>query len=237
MTAASYWPWWLGAASLGAVTVSSCIVARRPLGVSGILGRFVRLREELAVERQRRAAAADHAALEAALLAATADAFGAAAPVAPGAARDALEAAPPGCAGGEGACGSAPEASARGPARAPCGGECRSPAARPTLGAHAVFLLSIALGGLVVQLCRGAWSARLDMGPTFAALHGGGARGALVLLGGGLLVGIGTTVSGGCSTGHGLSGCSRLQPGSVAATMTFLGMAMLVSCLLSGGTP
>jgi hypothetical protein len=215
MTASGYWPWWLGAVSLAIVTVGSCIVARRPLGVSGIVARFVDLRAELRAERQRRAMAENDAALEAMLLAATAEAFGPAA-AAP------LDAAP-----------DAAPSSAAAPA-GPCGGACRSAAERPTIGAHAVFLLAIVAGGFVAQLARGAWRPTLDMGPTFASLFGTGARAAATLVVGGLLVGLGTTLSGGCSTGHGLSGCSRLQPASVAATAVFLSSAIAVSFLIMG---
>src|SRR5512133_422085 len=74
---ATYLSWWLGAAALALVTVGSCIVARRPLGVSGIVARFVNLRAELAADRDNAAVAkADDATLEAALLAATLEAFG-----------------------------------------------------------------------------------------------------------------------------------------------------------------
>ncbi len=222
MSAAPYWPWWLGAASLAVVTVGCCIVARRPLGVSGILARFMGFRTELEVERQRHAMAANEAAVEAALLAATAEAFGAG-PVVPDA----------GGASGTPSGVAAPELTVIGAPRKGCA-DCAAPDARPSLGAHATFLAAILLGGLAVQLSRGTWTATLDMGPTFAALFGGGARGAAVLGIGGVLVGIGASVSGGCSTGHGLSGCSRLQPAGVAATTTFFSAAILVSFLVEG---
>ena len=43
------------------------------------------------------------------------------------------------------------------------------------------------------------------------------------LLVAGLLVGIGTRYGSGCTSGHGVSGLSRLSPRSLAATMTFMG--------------
>jgi len=221
MLTAGHWPWWLGAASLAVVTVGSCIVARRPLGVSGIVGRFVDLRAEFESERRRRAMEENEAALEAMLLAATAEAFGPAAvaqePTAGARALPTISDAPRAV------------ASSRG-----CGNACGSAAERPTLAAHAVFLFAIVAGGLAVQLARGAWRPTLDMGPTFAALFGTGGWAAAVLGVGGVLVGLGTTLSGGCSTGHGLSGCSRLQPASVAATVTFMAAGMAVSALLEG---
>jgi hypothetical protein len=213
--AITYWPWWLGAVVLAAVTVGSCVVARRPLGVSGILARFVNLPAELSAARRRRVMAENEAALEALLLAATAEAFGPAAP-----AED-----PPSP--------TRPEPLPLANGRRGCGPGCGS-SERPSLGAHAAFLVAMAAGGAAVQLARGAWLPRLDMGPTFAALHGDGLRAAGVLALGGALVGLGATLSGGCSTGHGLSGCSRLHPASLLATAVFLCAAVAVSFLLRG---
>ena len=45
--------------------------------------------------------------------------------------------------------------------------------------------------------------------------------GALVLAG--LLVGVGTRVGGGCTSGHGVCGVSRLSPRSLVATLVFMG--------------
>ena len=43
------------------------------------------------------------------------------------------------------------------------------------------------------------------------------------LLVAGLLVGVGTRYGSGCTSGHGVSGLSRLSPRSLAATVTFMG--------------
>lgn len=44
---------------------------------------------------------------------------------------------------------------------------------------------------------------------------------------GGLLVGFGTRLGSGCTSGHGLCGVARLSRRSVVATATFFGVAML----------
>jgi uncharacterized protein len=44
---------------------------------------------------------------------------------------------------------------------------------------------------------------------------------------GGLLVGFGTRLGSGCTSGHGVSGIARLSPRSLVATATFMGMAAL----------
>lgn len=52
---------------------------------------------------------------------------------------------------------------------------------------------------------------------------------------GGLLVGIGTRLGGGCTSGHGVCGTARLAPRSLVATMIFMVTAMLVVFLVRHG--
>ena len=49
-----------------------------------------------------------------------------------------------------------------------------------------------------------------------------GASTGVVILGG-LLVGLGTRLASGCTSGHGVCGLSRLSPRSLAATLAFMG--------------
>ena len=49
-----------------------------------------------------------------------------------------------------------------------------------------------------------------------------------VVIAGGLLVGFGTRLGGGCTSGHGVCGVARLSPRSLAATMTFMLTAAIV---------
>ena len=48
-----------------------------------------------------------------------------------------------------------------------------------------------------------------------------------LLIGGGLLVGLGTKISGGCTSGHGISGISRFSLRSIIATITFMIVGIL----------
>jgi uncharacterized protein len=43
----------------------------------------------------------------------------------------------------------------------------------------------------------------------------------------GLLVGFGTRLGNGCTSGHGVCGVARMSPRSIAATLTFMGLAAL----------
>lgn len=87
-------------------------------------------------------------------------------------------------------------------------------------------------------------AAVLQGGPHLST--GYGALGALVplvllvpvLFIGGLISGFGARWSGGCTSGHGISGSSSLSPASIAATVTFVFTAIAVTFLvhfLTGG--
>ena len=59
-----------------------------------------------------------------------------------------------------------------------------------------------------------------------------------VLVVGGILIGYGARFAGGCTSGHGISGCSSLSQGSVTTTAVFFSTAVGVTWLLyllSGG--
>jgi uncharacterized membrane protein YedE/YeeE len=56
-----------------------------------------------------------------------------------------------------------------------------------------------------------------------------------VLVAGGLLVGFGTQLGSGCTSGHGVCGLARLSPRSLAATLTFMLTGGLVVFALRHG--
>ena len=91
---------------------------------------------------------------------------------------------------------------------------------RPRQGAWpALFILGLGLGGLL-----GIALTDVDIvrGPVAAA----------PLIVGGLLVGFGTRLGSGCTSGHGVCGMSRLSARSIAATATFLLVGMLTATLV-----
>ena len=59
------------------------------------------------------------------------------------------------------------------------------------------------------------------------------------LLGGGFLVGVGTRVGKGCTTGHGICGVASRSPTSIANVLVFMGVGILTATLVSalGITP
>jgi len=105
---------------------------------------------------------------------------------------------------------------------------------RDTWVAQLVFVGSVAIGGAIAALMNGRWG-ESSYGALYESLVGPGLVGIAVMFGGGLLVGFGTQMSGGCTSGHGLVGCSRAQGPSLLATAVFFGTGILVSFLLVWG--
>lgn len=211
---ATYWPFWAGGLALAAVTVLYWGATGRPLGVSGAWARVVQWRRERDTERAEAAMGDDDAALMAALEAATLEEFGEGLGPDELAELRALEA----------------EDEADPEARAAV--HEFAAARRIPVSGHAVFLGGLVLGGLLGALLSGGLHPTVSLGPTFAGLFGDGPAALLPLLAGGLLVGLGTRMAGGCTSGHGLSGCACLRPGSYVATASFFGAAVVASLLL-----
>ncbi|MCL6738523.1 YeeE/YedE family protein [Streptomyces neyagawaensis] len=210
----AYWPWWAGAVGLAVLTIGYTLAADRPFGVSGAWERVLHWRREAELERKE-AEFTDEQALVAALGAATAEHFGTL-PAAP------APAAPVSV--------SSPE-----PPDAPAtDGRRRGAHPRPApLVTQAVLLVSIFVGGLIAAVTSGQFHVRSDMGAGYRHLVTGNPVAMVALLfAGGVLVGFGTRLAGGCVSGHGLNGCGRLSPVSLVATATFFGTAVAVSFLL-----
>ena len=70
----------------------------------------------------------------------------------------------------------------------------------------------------VIGLPLGAWLVSTAFGPIETHFP----RSVLSLLVGGFIVGVGTRLGSGCTSGHGVCGVSRLSPRSLVATATFM---------------
>ncbi|GII22609.1 YeeE/YedE thiosulfate transporter family protein [Planosporangium mesophilum] len=211
-----YWPWWAGAAGLALVTINYTVTTDRSLGVSSAWDRVLHWRSERRVERINARVTDDRVLVEA-LAAATAEQFGGR-PPAP-APRHAAPADP----------------QALGLDTSPTA-DTNNPFANllpAPLVSQAALLLSIFVGGWIAAVTAGRFHLRLDMGDGFRQIvTDKPIHMVATLFVGGILVGFGTRLAGGCSSGHGLSGCGRLQPVSLLATAVFFGTAVVVSFLL-----
>ncbi|MEV7688447.1 YeeE/YedE thiosulfate transporter family protein [Streptomyces bungoensis] len=211
-----YWPWWAGAAGLALITINYALTTDRSFGVSSAWDRVLHWRRERRLELMDEEFTDDRA-LADALAAATAEHFGGgpAAPAAPPTARGTSQLletdAEPAV---------REDASAADPGPAP-------------LVTQAALLVSIFLGGVIAAVTSGRFRLRFDMGPGFKdVVTASPVTMVILLFAGGVLVGFGTRLAGGCSSGHGLNGCGRLRPVSLVATAVFFGTAVGVSFLL-----
>jgi hypothetical protein len=204
-----YWPWWAGAIALATVTCLVWLVERRLLGVSGAYRQVLRRRSQ----DERAFEEADDSSLEDAMLQATLQEFGPEAMAEMAEMKAALRA--------EEADAEDVVTDRREPRR---GGLPQS--------ANVAFLAMVPVGGFLAALLSGQFEVRPVLDDFHAELFGGVTLSLLVLLVGGLLVGFGTRMSGGCTSGHGLSGCGRMDPASLLATAVFFGTAIAVSFLL-----
>ncbi|MFF0623832.1 YeeE/YedE family protein [Streptomyces sp. NPDC004296] len=212
----TYWPWWAGAIGLALVTINHTLITDRSLGVSAAWDRVLHWRRERRLEQMDEEFTDDEALTEA-LAAATAEHFatGTGASTVP---QEPYGKSQPLEADAEPAASGRPAATSLRPA---------------PLVTQAALLISIFLGGLVAAVTSGRFHLRYDMGPGFRDLVTADPTTMIaVLFVGGVLVGFGTRLAGGCSSGHGLSGCGRLRPVSIVATAVFFGTAVAVSFLL-----
>lgn len=87
-----------------------------------------------------------------------------------------------------------------------------------------MFVAGLVLGGLALLVARPA-----SFSPGLRSLP-------MALLAG-ALVGLGTRLSGGCTSGHGVCGLSRLSGRSLVATMTFIAAGVMTVWAFGPGAP
>ena len=202
MTGATYWAWWGGALLLSFVAVAHLWLAGHLLAVSGILDRILRWRAD-EEDRTSEVTLADGG-LNQALLDATAAQFGPAAAAA-------LEA---------DVMPDNPDSPAH------------SMNVRMPISAASLFVAFLVLGGALSAWTSVGFALDWSLGPAFEELvTSRGLRLALPGVGG-LLVGFGAKMAGGCTSSHGLVGCARLQTSSLLSTTGFFAGGIVASWLI-----
>jgi uncharacterized membrane protein YedE/YeeE len=90
-------------------------------------------------------------------------------------------------------------------------------------GVAIAFVIGLPLGALIVSMLTGGVATSFPASPA-------------PLIIGGLLVGFGTRLGSGCTSGHGVCGMSRLSPRSLVATGIFMASGFAtVAALRAGG--
>ena len=94
------------------------------------------------------------------------------------------------------------------------------------------LLGGLVIGGFVSAILGGGWELTWALG-IFDAEFGWGNAGKLVwMFGGGLLVGFGTRLAGGCTSGHGIFGLSNLELPSLVSTVSFMGAGVVTTNII-----
>ena len=94
------------------------------------------------------------------------------------------------------------------------------------------FLAGLVLGGFLSALTSGGWAPFWDLG-IFDRVIGLGPAGKLAwMFAGGLLIGFGTRMAGGCTSGHGIFGIANRERASVEATLAFVVVGIVTSNLI-----
>ena len=193
----------VGGTTLAAISVGFWLTLGVPLGASSSWDRVVSWRRYRQAEAaDRKIARADQTVLTDALLAETLRQFG---PAVAAQLRG-------------GAATTAPTSTPK-PARLPW-------------AAHVTFMLSLVLGGVIAAVSTDTLAVKLSLEDLAGRRVGDGWSSAAMLVAGGVLVGFGARMAGGCSSGHGLTGCAWLQPGSLLATASFFTSAVVLTLLL-----
>ena len=203
----NYLPWWATAVSLALITLGFYLALHRPLGVSGSWARVVMNSTSASSDSTETLFRNNPALMSDALMAATIEEFG----------REEVMKHMNSRYGGTAARESASKSAAM---------VINSPKS-----AHVVFLLMLVVGGMLGAWIRNDFTVSFTLGDLHNQLFGTGLSSVMLLFFGGVMVGFGTQLAGGCTSGHGLSGVSRLIPSSMVATFVFFASAVAFSLL------
>jgi len=201
---AEYWSWWQGGLALAALIILFRVLLHRPLGVSGSWTIIAASRQELRQNQQANAFVDDAQAMNTALMAATLAQFGS----------DALN----------------KQMTENDPSQA---SSVSIKNTSSSVGQHATFLISIFIGSMMSAIYTGTLSWDLELSEMLTSLSHGLMQSWMYLLLGGVMVGFGTQMAAGCTSGHGLSGCAQMSGASFLASLVFFSSAIATAVFFS----
>jgi uncharacterized membrane protein YedE/YeeE len=94
------------------------------------------------------------------------------------------------------------------------------------------FLGGLVAGGLVSALLGGGWVPTWELGMFDAATGAGPAVKVAWMFAGGLFIGFGTRLAGGCTSGHGIFGVANFEKSSWLATISFMAAGIVTTQLV-----
>jgi uncharacterized membrane protein YedE/YeeE len=106
------------------------------------------------------------------------------------------------------------------------------PAVRDGRAWRLPFLLGLTLGGVISAVTGGGWHPTWELGFFDRAIGGGPLGKTVWMFAGGLFIGFGTRLAGGCTSGHGIFGLANFEWPSLAATLSFMASGIVTTHLV-----
>lgn len=195
-----YWSWWIGAIALGLFAVVYGFLAGKPLGVSGSWMRIVNWRSDKELKEAETFFKDNQDEAIDDLMAETLAEFG----------EDVAD-----------------EIKELSPDNADTNrAKTATKSSYTPAGAHLVFLLAMVVGSFITAMLHGGFEIKFELSELHSSMSGQTWEMWAGLLFGGIMVGFGTQMAGGCTSGHGLSGCAQFVPASLFATFVFMASAI-----------
>ncbi len=203
-----YWSWWIGALALGLFSVIFSLLTGKPLGVSGSWLSIARRKDDAILKASAEVLEGDQEQVKDDLMAMTLAEFG----------DDVLE---------------NNLQRREGEANAEVTNEHKLKQDYTPWTVHVFFLITMFLGSYIASITTGEYSLSIELSALHAKIFENTGEAWLALLFGGMMVGFGTQMAGGCTSGHGLSGCAQLIPASLLSTVIFFGSATALTFLMN----
>ncbi len=90
----------------------------------------------------------------------------------------------------------------------------------------------LAGGALSAVVGGGTWTPTWDLGVCDVFIGWGPVGKVFWMFGGGLLIGVGTRMAGGCTSGHGIFGVSNLEKSGIVTAACFMGAGVVTSNII-----
>lgn len=204
-----YWSWWIGALALGLFAVIFSLLTGKPLGVSGSWLSIARRKDDAILKASAEVLEGNQDDIKDDLMAMTMAEFG----------EDIVTETPK---------------RRKGEPDADPENETKLQQDYTPWTVHALFLVTMFLGSYIATITvTGEFSISLHLSDMHAKIFENTGEAWLALLFGGMMVGFGTQMAGGCTSGHGLSGCAQLIPASLFSTLIFFGSATALTFLMN----
>lgn len=91
------------------------------------------------------------------------------------------------------------------------------------------LLVGLLLGGVLSAMLGGGWAPIWDAGMLDTVFGLSPAAKVAWMFGGGLLIGFGTRMAGGCTSGHGIFGLSNFEGSGLVSTLSFMAAGIVTS--------